>query len=99
MLNMIRFEDRDPTGFCNSEPDPVRTGFQKKSTGPVMNIQTALIAAVKCSIREFFGHKPDWIKLFGQHYWIKIGLDNTMKTLDWIRMAKHSDLFNTTEQW
>jgi len=19
--------DRDPTGFCNSEPDPVRTGF------------------------------------------------------------------------
>jgi len=26
---MIRFPDRDPTGFCNSEPDPGRTGFRK----------------------------------------------------------------------
>jgi len=30
VLNMIRFPDRDPTGFCNSEPDPDRTGFGKK---------------------------------------------------------------------
>jgi len=27
VLNMIRFPDRDPTGFCNSEQDPDRTGF------------------------------------------------------------------------
>jgi len=29
MLNTIRFPDRDPTGFCNSEPDSDWTGFQK----------------------------------------------------------------------
>jgi len=27
-----------------------------------MDIQTALITAVKCLIRVFFGHKRDWIK-------------------------------------
>jgi len=27
---MIRFPDRDPTGFCKSQPDPDRTGFRKK---------------------------------------------------------------------
>jgi len=27
---MIRFPDRDPTGFCNSEQDPDWTGFWKK---------------------------------------------------------------------
>jgi len=43
VLNMIRFEDRDPTGFCNSEPD--WTGFWKKLTGSDMHIQTALITA------------------------------------------------------
>jgi len=30
VLNMIRFMDRDPTGFCNSEPDPNWTGFRTK---------------------------------------------------------------------
>ena len=29
-----------------------------------MDIQTALITAVKCLIRVFFGYKPDWIKYF-----------------------------------
>jgi len=28
-LNMIRFPDRDPTGFWNTEPDPDWTGFRK----------------------------------------------------------------------
>jgi len=51
--NMIRFPDRDPTGFSNSEPDPDRTGFWKNSTGSDMDIQTALVTAVKCSIRIF----------------------------------------------
>jgi len=59
---MIRFPDRDPTGFCNSEPNPDQTGFRKNSTGSDMDIQTALITAVKYLIRRFFGHKPDWIK-------------------------------------
>jgi len=27
VLNMIRFLNRDPTGFCNSEMDRDRTGF------------------------------------------------------------------------
>jgi len=31
-LNMIRSQDRDPTGFCTSEPDPDWTGFWKKLT-------------------------------------------------------------------
>jgi len=30
VLNMILFPDRDPTGFCNSEPDPDWTGFWKE---------------------------------------------------------------------
>jgi len=62
VLNMIRFPDRDPTGFCTSEPDPDRTGFRKNSTGSDMDIQTALITAEKCLIRVFLGYKPDWIK-------------------------------------
>jgi len=41
---MIRLPDRDPTGFCNSEPD--WTGFRKNLTRSDMDIQTALIAAV-----------------------------------------------------
>jgi len=51
---MIRFTDRDPTGFCNSEPDPGRTGFRKNCTGSDMNIQNVLITAEKCLIRGFF---------------------------------------------
>jgi len=46
VLNMIRFQDRDPTGFCNSEPDPDWTGFRKNSTGSDVDIQTAFITAV-----------------------------------------------------
>jgi len=58
VLNMI--PDREPTGFCNSEPD--RTGFRKNSTGSDLDIQIALITAVKCLIRVFSGYQPDWIK-------------------------------------
>jgi len=38
--------------------------FEKNSTRSDMDIQTALITAVKCLIRVFFGYKPDWIKYF-----------------------------------
>jgi len=51
---MIRSPDRDPTGFCPSEPDPVGLDFEKNSTGSDMDIQTALITAVNCLIRVFF---------------------------------------------
>jgi len=54
VLNMIWFPDHDPTGFCNSEPDRIRLDFEKHSTGSDMDIQTALITAVKCLIRVFF---------------------------------------------
>jgi len=42
LLNMIRSPDRDPTGFCTSEPDPDWTGFWKNSTGSDMDIQVPL---------------------------------------------------------
>jgi len=60
MLNMIRLPDRDPTRFCNSEPD--WTGFVKRLTGSDMDNQTALITAVKCKFGVFFWYKLDWIK-------------------------------------
>ena len=66
LLNMTRFTDRDPTGFCNSEPDPDRTGFRKNSTGSDMDIQTAVITAVKGLIKVFFGFKPDWVEYLGR---------------------------------
>ena len=143
VLNMIRFSDRDPTGFCNSEPDPDRTGFKKNSTASDMDIQTALITAVRCLIRVMILKQPEickplnlfeflarnnshtsfpnlfialriyfivvlisfirgWFRVLTgldqifQYYWIKIGLDNTMKILDWIRIAKIFDPFNAT---
>jgi len=65
VLNMIQFPDRNPTGFCNSEPDPDRTGFRKKTTGSDMDIQTALITAVKCLIRVFFFY----INRIGSNIW------------------------------
>ena len=86
---MIRFPDRDPTRFCNLEPDPDRTGFRKKSTGSDMDIQTALISAEKCLIIGFFfGYKPDWIKYLNRStglgsdrmsqrkFWTGLGLQN-----------------------
>jgi len=37
-------------------------------------------------------------QIFGQVYRIRIGSDYSVKILDWIRIAKISDLFNTTSQ-
>jgi len=61
---MIQFPEGDPIGFCNSEPDPGRTGFWKNSTGSDMDIQTALITVVKCLIRVF--SDINWI---GSNIW------------------------------
>jgi len=85
---------RNPTGFCTSEPDPDWTGFWNNSTGSDMDNQNALITAAKCLIRVF------WIEtgldqIFGQVYRIRIGPDYSKKILDWIRIPKNSDLFNT----
>jgi len=62
VLNMIRLPDCDLSGFCDSELDVDRTAFRKNSTRSDMDIQTALITAVKCLIRGFSGYKADWIK-------------------------------------
>jgi len=69
--------------------------FEKNSTASDMDIQTALITAVKCLIKGFFEYKPDWIKYFWQVYRALIGPDYSMKILDWIRIAKISNFFNT----
>ena len=72
VLNTIRFPDRDPTGFCNSEPD--WTGFRKHSTGSDMDIQIVLITAAKCLIRCLFLH----INRIGSH--IGTGLQDLDRT-------------------
>jgi len=54
---MNRFPDRNPTGFCNSELDPDRTGFRKNSTGSDMDIQTRDKRTVK-----FFSPSPVLIR-------------------------------------
>ena len=89
VLNLIRSPDCDPTGFCTSEPDPDWTGFWKNLPGSDMDIQTALITAVKCLISFFFGYKLDWIKYFdrstglGSHritdreFWIGLGFQKS----------------------
>jgi len=84
-----QFPDRYPTGFCNSEPDPVWTEFRKTSTGSNMDIQTVSITAVWCLIRGCFGYKPDWIKYWDrctglgsdritqQKFWTGLGLQKS----------------------
>jgi len=91
--------DRDPTGFCNSEPDPDRTGFRKTSTGSDMDIQTALITAVKCLIRGLSWLSTVLNQIFGLYYRIRIGLDYTIKRLDWIRIAKSPIRSTLTLRW
>ena len=59
---MIRFPDRDTTRILQFRTGSGRTGFWKYSTGSNLDIQTALITAVKCLISFFFGYKPVWIK-------------------------------------
>ena len=86
VLNIIGFPDRDPTIFCNSEPDSVWAGFWKNSTGLDMDIQTALITAVWCLIRVFSD-----INRIGSNIWtdlLRIGPDCSMKILDWIGLQK-----------
>jgi len=61
-----------------------------------MDIQTALITAIKCLIRVFLRILTRLDQVFGQVYRIRIGPDCSMKILDWTRIAKFSNLLNTS---
>jgi len=65
VLNMIRSPDRDPTGFCTSEPEPDWTGFWKKLNRIRYGYPNCIDHCSKMlNQRVFFGYKPDWIKYF-----------------------------------
>ena len=65
VLNMIRFPDRDPTGFCTLEPDPDWTGFWKKLNRIRYGYPTCIDHWSKLVDQSFFFlYKPDWIKYF-----------------------------------
>jgi len=60
---MIRFPDRDPTGFCNSEPEPDRTGFWKTRNPIRYGYPNCIDHCSKMLDQKvFFGYQPDWIK-------------------------------------
>jgi len=44
---------------------------------------------------DFFEYKLNWIKYLDSAYRIRIGLDYTVKILDWVRIAKCSGQLNT----
>ena len=69
--------------------------ISKNSTGSNMDTQTPSITAVKCLIRGFFRMETGLDQIFGQYYRIRIGLDCTVRILDWTKIAKISDPFNT----
>jgi len=60
-----------------------------------MDIQLALISAVKCLIRVFSDINRIGLNI-RTVYRIRIGPDYSKKILDWIRIPKISDLFNTS---
>jgi len=75
-----------------SSPDQAKIGF---SLDPVRSSPVPCSSLVKCLIREFiFRIKIEVDQIFEQVYRIRIGQDFSMKILDWIRIAKLSDLFN-----
>ena len=99
---------------CSVEHDPVsglrpkwimqfrtpsgRNGYRKNSTGSDVDIQTALITVVKCLIRDYFRMQTGLDQTFGLCYRTRIGMDCTMKILDWIRFAK-SPIRSTLLPW
>jgi len=54
VLNMIRSPDRDPPDSALQNRMRIELEFEKNTTGSDMDIQTALITAVKCLTRVFF---------------------------------------------
>jgi len=65
----------------------------KKTTGSVTYIQTALISVVKCLI-GVFRIQTRLDQILEQVKRMRIGLDCTMKILDWIKVAKIFDPLN-----
>jgi len=59
VLNMIRFPDPDPTGFCNLEPD--RNGFRNNLCRVRYGYPYCVDHCGKVFNQRFFGYKPDWI--------------------------------------
>jgi len=82
VLKIIRIPDRDPSGFRDSELDPDRT-FEKTQADQIW------ISKLHFNQRGF----PN-INRIGLNIWTGLP-DYSMKYLDWIRIAKFSDLFNT----
>ena len=62
VLNMIRFPDHDPTGFCNSEPDPDWSGFCKNLHRIGYGCPNCVDHCSRMLNQSFFGYIPDWIK-------------------------------------
>ena len=62
VLNMIRFPDRDPTRFCNSEPDPDRPEFRKTLNRTRFGHPNCIDHCSKMLDQNFLGYRPDWIK-------------------------------------
>ena len=99
-LEDISVEHDPVSGSRSNRILQFRTGsgsdwISKNSTGSDLDIQTALISAVKYWIRVFFRIWTGLDQIFGQVYRIRIRPDYSTKTLDWIRIAIISNLFNT----
>jgi len=62
VLNMIRFSDRDPTVFCDSEPDPHWAGFRKYLNRNGYGYPICVDHCSRMLNQSFFGYQPDWIK-------------------------------------
>ena len=86
----------DPTGFCNSERNQDRTGFQKELNRIRYGYPNCVDHCSEMLDQRVFRIQTGLDQIFGQVYRIRIGPEYSMKILDWIRIAKISNLFNTT---
>ena len=89
VLNMIAV-----SGSRSNRILQFRTGSDwilKNLTGSDMDIQSALITAVKCLIRVFFRTWAGLDQISEQVYRIRIGPDSSIQISDWIKIAKISD--------
>jgi len=80
VLNMIRFPDRDPTGFCISEPD--RIGFRKKLNRIRYGYPNCFDHCSKILDHSFFRILTGLDQIFGQIFRIRIGIFNENFGLD-----------------
>jgi len=88
VFNLIRFPDRNPTEFRNSEPDPYRTGFRKNLNRIRYGYPNCVDHCSNILNQSFFLYKPDWIKYLDRStglgsdritqwkFWTGLGLQN-----------------------